>query len=222
MALREFTDRSGRAWRAWDVSPETLHPSTRTEHYMRDYLDGWLAFESVDGLAKCRLTPIPRDWDTATDDQLLEWLDRATPVRGDRVSGPHGRAAAEIIAAAEAAASVAGGSGVTQRGETQLSARRAAPGDRGAARTFRFPGGRYWSVAEWGGSETPGGSQRRVLRFTAGNRNLDLHEWPADWASLSDAELAHLLGTRFPRQVGEANPTPFRRRSGDTPREGNR
>ncbi|NUQ19705.1 MAG: hypothetical protein HOQ09_01970 [Gemmatimonadaceae bacterium] len=61
MPLREFNDRAGRAWRAWDVSAETLHPSTRAEDYMRDFLSGWLAFESVDGTAKCRLTPIPRE-----------------------------------------------------------------------------------------------------------------------------------------------------------------
>ena len=189
---------------------------------MRDYLEGWLAFESVDGLAKCRLTPIPRGWDIATDDQLREWLDLATPVRGDRVSGPHGRAAAEIIAAAEMAASVTSGRSASPAGEIQLPRRRAAGGDRGASRTFRFPGGRYWSVAEWGGSETPGGGQRRVLRFTAGNRNLDLYDWPANWLSLSDGELARLLGSSFPREVGQPNPTPFRRRSGDAPREGNR
>ncbi|NUQ20502.1 MAG: hypothetical protein HOQ09_06025 [Gemmatimonadaceae bacterium] len=214
MALREFNDQEGRAWRAWDVTAEKLHPATRAEDYMRDYLDGWLAFESADGSSKCRLTPIPRNWATATDDRLREWLRAASPVRGDRISGPHGRTAAEIIAEAEAAAASVGGV-ASQGRDIEVPAQRAAPGDRGAARTFRCPGGRYWSVAEGGGPETPGGGARRVLRFTAGNRNLDLHDWPADWMNLPDAELAHLLGTRFPRRAGQPNPTPFRRRAGD-------
>lgn len=214
MGLREFQDRDGCAWRVWDVTPEKLHPATRGEAYMRDYLDGWLAFETADGSTKRRLTPIPREWTAASDDELQEWLDRAHPARGDRISGPHGRTAAEMIAAAEAAASAAR--------ETHLPARRATPGDRAASRTFRFPGGRFWSVAEWGGTELHAAGQRRVLRFTAGNRNLDLHDWPAEWMTLSDDELVRLLATSFPRDVGQPNPTPFRRRSGDVSREGDR
>ena len=94
MALRDFTDQAGRQWRVWDVTAEAIHPATRGEDYMRDYLDGWLAFESADGLAKCRLTPIPPGWATGTVAQLQQWLHQAETVRGERSSGAHGRSSA--------------------------------------------------------------------------------------------------------------------------------
>lgn len=163
---------------------------------MRDFLAGWLAFESVDGTAKCRLTPIPEGWATATVEELDEWLHAAEPVRGERTSGPHGRAAAEAIAAAEA------------------MAERKRP----VARTFRYPGGRFWTVAEWTAPDprgAGGGALRHVLRFNSGSRVLELTHWPADWASFSDDDLASLLAKSFPRAVGKENPTDFHRRAAD-------
>jgi hypothetical protein len=212
MALREFTDKNGREWRAWDVTASTIHPATRSEDFMRDFLDGWLTFESLDGQAKCRLSPIPRGWDSATDEQLEEWLHAAVTVRGERTSGPHGRTAAEAIAAAEAAA--------------HEQARRAAEhdgADRQAAfaRTFRYPGGRYWSVAEWAGTDhgdAAAADGRSVLRFTSGRRSLDLASWPRDWQTYSDDELVTLLFKSFPRDRAAENPTTFRRRASDEAR----
>ena len=49
MALREFRDESGREWRAWDITAEKLHPSTRAENHLQGVLEGWLVFEAVDG-----------------------------------------------------------------------------------------------------------------------------------------------------------------------------
>ncbi|HEX8848278.1 MAG TPA: hypothetical protein VF761_01975 [Gemmatimonadaceae bacterium] len=196
MALREFTDRSGRAWRVWDVSPETLHPSTRAEDYMRDYLTGWLAFESLDGRAKCRFTPVPKDWHMATAEELDEWLHAAEPVRGERTSGPHGRTEAEEIAQA-----------------SELDVRK-----RPQSRTFRFPGGRFWTVAEWTSPDPRGtgaGAMRHVLRFNSGSRVLELTNWPGDWASMSDEELSELLSRGFPRDAAKENPTEHHRRSAD-------
>jgi hypothetical protein len=203
MALREFSDRAGRKWRAWDVTAEAIHPATRTEDYMRDYLDGWLAFESIDGLAKCRLTPIPAGWTTATVEQLERWLHEAETVRGDRGSGAFGRASAEVAA-------------------NPLLARNspAAPA-RGPVRTFRFPGGRYWTVTEYHttvpaeGDEGDGGKSRPVLRFMSGARSLDLAPWPADWMHLSDGELAELLTQSFPRHSDPSESSAQRRRSSD-------
>lgn len=195
MSLREFTDNEGRAWRAWDVKQENIHPATRAEDYMQEYLEGWVTFESLDGQAKCRLHPIPPHWEDATLEQLLLWLRVAEPVRGDRSSGPHGRTASEVVE------KIASG----------------AERPRSPARTFRFPSGRYWSVAEWttsvGEDETPR-ADRAVLRFTSGRRSLDLTPWPADWQKLSDDELASLLSRGFPRP-SEPNPTEFRRRASD-------
>ena len=173
---------------------------------MRDYLDGWLTFESLDGDAKCRLTPIPRGWEAASNEQLLEWLHSAAAVRGDRTSGPHGRTAAEAIAAAEAVAHDAARreSGGSDERHMQF------------ARTFRYPGGRYWSVAEWGTDRADGSAEgRRVLRFTSGRRSLDLASWPRDWQDYTDEELTTLLFKGFPRDQYAENPTSFRRRASD-------
>jgi hypothetical protein len=194
MALREFNDDLGREWRAWDVRREHIHPATRAEDYMRDYIDGWLAFEAVDGEAKCRLSPIPVKWELAEREQLVMWLHRAEPVRGDRTSGPHGTVAAQA------------GTGVPS----------AAERPRGAARTFRFPTGRFWSAAEWTTSSDVTGEshEHTVLRFTSGRRSLDLRIWPDDWRTMSDEQLATLLARGFPRPA-QPNATSFRRRASD-------
>ena len=174
---------------------------------MRDYLDGWLTFESLDGDAKCRLTPIPRGWEAASNDQLLEWLHAAAAVRGDRTSGPHGRTAAEAIAAAEAVAHDAASRESSGTGERHMQ----------FARTFRYPGGRYWSVAEWAGTDRGDAAVegRRVLRFTSGRRSLDLASWPRDWQDYTDEELTSLLFKSFPRDQHAENATTFRRRASD-------
>ena len=195
MALREFTDPAGRQWRVWDVTADAIHPATRSEDYMRDYLDGWLAFESIDGQVKCRLTPIPAGWSSASIDRLVYWLHNAATVRGDRTSGPHGSASADAGSRPRVAA------------DTLQS-----------VRTFRFPGGRFWTVSECAASATTGAdesSPHRVLRFVSGSRALDVRAWPSDWASRSDAELAELLTSSFPRHSAESDGGPHRRRSAD-------
>jgi hypothetical protein len=195
MALREFADNAGREWRVWDVRTENIHPATRAEDFMRDYIDGWLAFEAVDGQAKCRLSPIPVKWQLAEREQLLLWLQRAEPVRVDRTSAP------QISVSPNEAATEARG---TER-------------PRGNARTFRFPTGRFWSVAEWTTSSDVGGEwqEQTVLRFTSGRRSLDLRAWPDDWLTMSDSQLVALLTRGFPRPMQERNPTAFRRRGSD-------
>lgn len=196
MSLRDFTDDAGREWRAWDVKEENIQRSTRGEDYMRDYLEGWVAFESLDGEAKCRLHPIPRNFEDADREQLVRWLHAAEPIRGVRTSGSHGRTATELVA--------------------RIAAGKDRP--RGTSRTFRFPSGRYWSVAEWTTTGDDGGraaQPQAVLRFTAGKRSLDLTNWPGEWQHLSDAELAALLSRGFPRPANERNTTDFRRRASD-------
>jgi len=198
MALRDFTDRDGRQWRVWDVTADAIHPATRGEDYMRNYLQGWLAFESADGLAKCRLTPIPNDWASASVAQLEEWLHAAETVRGERSSGAHGRASAEVAS------------------HPQLTVDMRAP-----VRTFRFPGGRFWTVTECVASAPAapeGGEPRRVLRFMSGSRALDLTSWPSDWASASDADLADMLSRSFPRHNAESDDVARHRRGSDAER----
>ena len=188
MALRDFTAADGAFWRVWDVAPDKLHPATRSEDYLADYLEGWLVFESPDGSQKSRLYPVPARWNSATDAEPDGLLRQAAPVRGDRASPPHGRQAIEDDAEPVAT-------------------------EHARARTFRFPDGRYWSAAEWRGG--PGG--RTVLRFSSGARSLDLMECPNGWWLLTDTGLATLLAASFPRIVQSAAGSP-QRRSGDVER----
>ncbi len=86
MALREFTDERGRRWRAWDIVPDQLHPTTRLEDYMQGFLDGWLAFETVDGAERARLTPVPVRWEEGSDEELRALLERAERGHSHRAS----------------------------------------------------------------------------------------------------------------------------------------
>lgn len=192
MALREFTTQDGRAWRAWDILPEQLDDRTRAEDFLQGFLDGWLVFESNDGRDKCRLYPIPANWVSRSDEELRLLLRAAEPVRGDRP--PHSSA----------------GSGMMPTSPSTASEN---------IRTFRYPGGRFWTVRECV-AETPdqeGETERRVvLRFAAGARALDLRAFPRGWEKYTDEQLVDLLHVAFPRDPGRHNPTPHARRRGDT------
>jgi hypothetical protein len=76
MAYREFTDRQGRTWRAWDTHPQNRNIVTAL------YAEGWLCFESQTG--KRRLSPIPERWDELPQERLcmlLRAADEVVPLR---------------------------------------------------------------------------------------------------------------------------------------------
>src|SRR5262245_17954742 len=98
MTYRQFQDRDGRAWEAWDVHPSTAQrmlESTRTTtnasearpvetHAGRVILppelqDGWLAFQS--GLDARRLAPIPMKWQDLSDFDLASLAETTLPSR---------------------------------------------------------------------------------------------------------------------------------------------
>lgn len=191
MPLREFADSSGRRWRVWDIRPEQMHAATRAEDYLQSVINGWLAFESADRGEKRRLAPIPAKWDSATEAELEEMLGKAEPARNEP--------------------------GVTRRGEAsgpEGVAWQSASADPAAARTFRYPNGRYWTVNVLPPSSTTSG-ERPLLRFTSGARSLDTADWPSEWTQMSEQDLAELLYRSFPREGLAMNPTEFRRRRGD-------
>ena len=81
MAVREFTDRAGREWRAWDVAPDELSPRTKDEDYLAQlYHTGWIVFETRAGDDKRRLFPIPPGWAELPDSELGVLLDKAERV----------------------------------------------------------------------------------------------------------------------------------------------
>ena len=191
MALREFTAEDGRAWRTWDILPDQLDHRTRAEDYLQGFLDGWLVFESKDGRDKCRLYPIPANWVTRSEEELRLLLRAAEPVRGERLH--------------------------PSADDSAVPGTPTAP--RESVRTFRYPGGRFWTVREWlvEESDQEGETQTRrvVLRFAAGARRLDLLAFPRNWEKYTDKQLADLLYIGFPRDASRPNPTTKARRRGD-------
>lgn len=81
-------------------------------------------------------------------------------------------------------------------------------------RTFRYPGGRYWTVCL--DMHLQDGAPP-ALRFTAGARNIELATWPEDWVDYSDAQLVDLLRWAAPRFDRRAPPPGTPRRRWDDP-----
>jgi len=87
---REFTDRSGVHWTAFDVHPSAADARTSIRE---QYRNGWLTFDS--NAETRRIAPVPQDWRTMSDDQLVSLCERAEPARrrpsirgGDSQPGP--------------------------------------------------------------------------------------------------------------------------------------
>jgi hypothetical protein len=136
------------------------------------------------------LSPIPANWEKATEEELEDMLEQAvrtqpetTPSGSQPAFEPTNRDSFEPIPAP-------------------------------AIRTFRYPTGRYWTVNEQI-ETTSDRRQRLVLRFTSGARALETRNWPHDWSRFSEHELAELLYRSFPRNPSADNPTSYRRRRGE-------
>jgi hypothetical protein len=72
-AIREFTDRDGKAWRVWAVTPSHTRVSKR-EANLGEFEQGWLAFETLDEEMRKRLPHYPPEWRTMTEAKLQELL----------------------------------------------------------------------------------------------------------------------------------------------------
>jgi hypothetical protein len=77
MRVREFTDNSGRAWRAWPVIPGLTRASTSGRRFLGDFQEGWICFEGLDSTARRRLPRRQASWATVTDDELQRLLAEA-------------------------------------------------------------------------------------------------------------------------------------------------
>ena len=78
MAVRDFVDPNGVAWRVWPVTPDTLQPRTAVEDYLGEYGDGWLCFESSG--ERRRLARYPTNWEELSDRELCTLLNAAAVV----------------------------------------------------------------------------------------------------------------------------------------------
>lgn len=81
IGVREFEDSTGRAWRAWPVTPEVTHSKTRRT--LGDFQEGWICFEALDNTGRRRLPRRGRRWSDLSADELPRLLEEAinVPVR---------------------------------------------------------------------------------------------------------------------------------------------
>jgi len=180
MALREFRDGKGIAWRVWATTPNGMYSLTVGDSTLGELRDGWLTFECAD--ERRRLAPFPADWDTLTDVELERCCTeaKAPPPRRPRTR--------DVQAEAEGRAPAPAGSATTP-----LDA--LAP-----TRTFAGTSGRLWRVAEHienvgedsADEVTRSGGTRYYLRFTSDSDVLELDTYPMAWARLPDAQLLKL------------------------------
>lgn len=187
MAVREFTDSHGKEWRVWDVTPEHMHPVTRSEDYMANLQDGWLAFES--GTEKRRLeAPYPGHWTTLSITALESLCDHATPVLRRPFQSTTGKMRAAQAVQTEAKAMVSA--------HAQIS--------------FRSPGGREWIVRVHECLDRAGDDQI-VLRFTTQDIVVELPRWPDDWQSASVEQFGLMLLDANPPRRRKEGEGPQRR-----------
>lgn len=203
MAVREFVDDTGKAWRVWCILPESIHPITRAEDYLADcYQLGWLVFETSTGDEKRRLCPFPSHWMSADDGALRSLLSESEPVRRRRSTGETS-IEREVMLPKTPAIQV-----------DDASEEKPDLTDLTVVRTFRYPGGRLWSAAIAPHSDIAVGP---VLRFTAGARMIDLPRYPRDWPDLPEENLIDLLRHASPRSITKYTPETPRRRYNDPP-----
>jgi hypothetical protein len=212
MAMREFVDSRGSEWRAWDITPERMHPVTAREMFQGQYVDfmeGWIVFESAG--ERRRLAPYPSAWADFSVAQLEALLALATsaPIRTstETPSGTFKRYEEDRAGT------------TAQAAEPALAASLPA-GDVGgrphaaAGRTFTGPSGRAWVVGlvERGGEDVPL-EGRRTLQFTSNDGAVrHLREFPEDWARLPRERLLDLLRRAVPsRDTTPHGATPRRR-----------
>ena len=216
MPVREFTDSRGIEWRAWEVTPESISPRTKEEDYLASlYYTGWIVFENKAEDDKRRLYPVPKGWLELPDPELEVLLSKAEVVpqrklRADREAT--GEAAAEAMKRASDFAERI----IDSPKRARDVPREETPDvtDLGVMRSFRYPGGRIWAVC----IQRPDSDGTPVLRFSAGSRNIDLPNWPKDWADLPDERLVELLRQAAPRIQGPPPHPDIPRRRYDDPR----
>ncbi len=79
MAMREFTDSAGTAWRVWSTIPWA------GAVYEETHKAGWLTFESAD--TRKRLAPIPYGWEEVSTERLELMCGAAEVVRRTGAGG---------------------------------------------------------------------------------------------------------------------------------------
>ncbi|MGH7662967.1 MAG: hypothetical protein ACRENI_01520 [Gemmatimonadaceae bacterium] len=189
MALREFTDSAGKAWKVWNVALDDISASTRAEDFLADCADGWLCFES--DKEKRRLIDFPEDWNTLPDAELEQLCARAhgTPVRqSSETTAEFARRQDEMFEPADLASD--------------------------EPRTFTTPDNRVWIVEECAappGSEASS-DKNMILRFSSEGVTRELAQYPDDWRRYLPGQLVELALAAHPVHAHETDEDPRQRR----------
>ena len=75
--VREFQDRTGRAWRAWLVTPGASRTSRSGKQFLGKFQQGWICFEALDSSARRRLPCQRSDWTGIGEGELNRLLSEA-------------------------------------------------------------------------------------------------------------------------------------------------
>lgn len=75
--VREFTDETGLAWRAWPVVPGLSRASASGRSFLGNFQDGWICFEGLSTTARRRLPCRRPNWSAITDEDLRHLLAQA-------------------------------------------------------------------------------------------------------------------------------------------------
>ena len=81
-SVREFTDVTGRPWRAWPVIPGLSRAAASGRRFLGDFQEGWICFEGLDSTARRRLPRRQASWADMTDDELQRLLAEAIDAPG--------------------------------------------------------------------------------------------------------------------------------------------
>jgi hypothetical protein len=206
--VREFRDRRGREWRAWEVTPESVHPQTKAVDYLSDcFKGGWLVFETVDGREKRRLCPPPHGWDQRAETDLERLVDQAEILRpaGAKRKPASRRGALPPSTPRTVAASM------PQDADGTVDMRFV-----GVVRSFLYPGGEVWRASVVAPADSPAPP---VLRFSSDTHVVDLTTWPPDWVDMNDRQLVKLLRSGESPRERRLEEAPLRRHDDcDSPR----
>jgi hypothetical protein len=80
--VREFSDDTGRTWRAWQVIPGLSRTSARGRSFLGNFQDGWICFEGLNTTARRRLPFRQPNWTSITDEELQRLLAEAIDAPG--------------------------------------------------------------------------------------------------------------------------------------------
>lgn len=87
MALINFVDSKGTAWRVWNVTRDTIS-AARADYLGSQFRDGWLVFQPEESDERRRLAVFPDDWAALDAEQLEALCARAVPVEARRNDRP--------------------------------------------------------------------------------------------------------------------------------------